>query len=195
MEVIFDGVRALIRREFNGLEQAGAIMVRGSGPDRRILLITNKKGDRWIFPKGTIKKSETAEEAAQREAEEEAGIHGRLLAYVGATISEDEEEDVRVNYFLLRAVAQPGEGEDERKQEAFDQLVSTLDALIAERGEDERIWGSMIKQALKRRQPGFNESYHGFAGFNELLEEAQARGLVKLEHDEKSGGYIVRVPK
>ena len=67
--------------------------------------------------------------------------------------------------------------------------------LNAERGEGERIWGSMIKQALKRRQPGFNESYHGFAGFNELLEEAQARGLVKLEHDEKSGGYIVRVPK
>jgi 8-oxo-dGTP pyrophosphatase MutT (NUDIX family) len=116
MEVIFDGVRALIRREFDGLEQAGAIMVRGSGPDRRILLITNKKGDRWIFPKGTIKKSETAEEAAQREAEEEAGIHGRLLAYVGATISADEDEEVRVNYFLLRAVAQPGEGEDERKR-------------------------------------------------------------------------------
>jgi uncharacterized protein (TIGR00288 family) len=89
----------------------------------------------------------------------------------------------------------PRKGEDERKQEAFDQLVSTLEALIAERGQDERIWGSMIKQALKRRQPGFNESYHGFAGFNELLEEAQTRGLVKLEHDEKSGGYTVRVPR
>ncbi|HSC07531.1 MAG TPA: NYN domain-containing protein [Steroidobacteraceae bacterium] len=93
------------------------------------------------------------------------------------------------------AAPAPRKGEDERKQEAFDQLVSTLEALIAERGEDERIWGSMIKQALKRRQPGFNESYHGFAGFNELLEEAQTRGLVTLEHDEKSGGYTVRVPK
>jgi hypothetical protein len=89
----------------------------------------------------------------------------------------------------------PRKSEDQRKQEAFDSMATTLEALIAERGEDERIWGSMIKQALKRRQPGFNESYHGFAGFNELLEEAQARGLVKLEHDEKSGGYIVRLLK
>jgi 8-oxo-dGTP pyrophosphatase MutT (NUDIX family) len=114
MQVIFDGVRALIRREYAGLEQAGAIVVRGSGPTRRILLVTNKEGDRWIFPKGTIKKSETAEEAAQREAEEEAGVRGRLLAYVGATVSADEDDEVRVNYFLLRAVGQQGEGEEGR---------------------------------------------------------------------------------
>jgi hypothetical protein len=50
----------------------------------------------------------------------------------------------------------------------------------------------MIKQALKRRKPGFNESYYGFKSFNSLLEEAQARGLLKLERDEKSGGYVVR---
>ncbi len=93
------------------------------------------------------------------------------------------------------AVPPPRKGEDERKQEAFDLLVKTLEALIAERGEDERIWGSMVKQTLKRRLPGFSESYHGFGGFNELLEEAQSRGLVTLEHDEKSGGYIVRAPK
>jgi len=86
-------------------------------------------------------------------------------------------------------------GEEEKMQEAFDLVVGTLEALIKERGAEERIWGSMVKQALKRRLPGFNESYHGFAGFNELLEEAQARGLVKLEHDEKSGGYIVQMPK
>jgi hypothetical protein len=89
----------------------------------------------------------------------------------------------------------PRKSEDVRRQEAFDLLLTTLEALNAERGEEERIWGSMIKQALKRRQPGFNESYHGFDGFNELLEEAQTRGLVKLEHDEKSGGYIVRLPR
>jgi hypothetical protein len=50
----------------------------------------------------------------------------------------------------------------------------------------------MIKQALKRRNPGFNETYHGFRSFNSLLEEAAIRGLLKLEHDEKSGGYLVR---
>jgi len=82
-------------------------------------------------------------------------------------------------------------GED-KKQEAFDLMVETLQALIAERGEDERIWGSMIKQALKRRKPGFNESYYGFRAFSDLLEEAEQRGLVKLEPDEKSGGYLIR---
>jgi uncharacterized protein (TIGR00288 family) len=86
-------------------------------------------------------------------------------------------------------------GDEEKKQEAFDLVVGTLDALAKERGEEEKIWGSMVKQALKRRLPGFNESYHGFGGFNELLEEAQARGLVTLEHDEKSGGYTVRLPR
>ena len=50
----------------------------------------------------------------------------------------------------------------------------------------------MIKQALKRRKPGFNESYYGFKSFTEVLEEAKARGLLDLEHDEKSGGYLVR---
>ncbi len=70
--------------------------------------------------------------------------------------------------------------------------MSTLDALVAERGEDEKIWGSMIKQTLKRRHPGFNESYYGFKSFNDLLEEAAIRGLLDLKRDEKSGGYIVR---
>ena len=72
-------------------------------------------------------------------------------------------------------------------------MVETLDAVIEERGENEPIWGSMIKQAIKRRHPGFNERAHGFRSFNDLLAEAQKRGLLKLAADEKSGGYIVRV--
>jgi len=86
-----------------------------------------------------------------------------------------------------------GAGEDkDKKQEGFDLLVETLNALIAERGEGERIWGSMVKQALKRRKPGFNESYYGFRSFSELLEEAEKKALIKLEPDEKSGGHILR---
>jgi hypothetical protein len=50
----------------------------------------------------------------------------------------------------------------------------------------------MVKQTLKRRRPGFNESYYGFRSFNRLLEEASQRGLVNLESDEKSGGYLIR---
>jgi uncharacterized protein (TIGR00288 family) len=81
-------------------------------------------------------------------------------------------------------------GED-KKQEAFDLLLETLHALIGERGEGERIWGSMVKQALKRRKPGFNESYYGFRAFSDLLEDAEKKGLVRLEPDEKSGGYLI----
>jgi uncharacterized protein (TIGR00288 family) len=81
---------------------------------------------------------------------------------------------------------------DDKKQEAFDLVIETLQALIAERGEGERIWGSMVKQALKRRKPGFNESYYGFKAFSDLLEELQNRKLLALERDEKSGGYLIR---
>jgi len=81
---------------------------------------------------------------------------------------------------------------DDKQQEAFDLVIETLQALVAERGEGERIWGSMVKQALKRRKPGFNESYYGFKAFSDLLEEAERRKLVSLERDEKSGGYLIR---
>jgi uncharacterized protein (TIGR00288 family) len=81
--------------------------------------------------------------------------------------------------------------DEDKQQEAFDLVLATIDALIAERGEDEKVWGSMVKQALKRRKPGFNESYYGFRSFNGLLEEAATKRLLSLERDEKSGGYII----
>jgi len=89
-------------------------------------------------------------------------------------------------------VQAPRSTEVERRQEAFDLVLKTIEALSEERDEDEKIWGSMIKQAIKRQRPGFNESYHGFRSFSELLEEARAQKLIELEKDEKSGGYIVR---
>jgi uncharacterized protein (TIGR00288 family) len=82
-------------------------------------------------------------------------------------------------------------GQD-KKQEAYDLLLGTLEALVAERGAEEKIWGSMVKQALKRRNPGFNETYYGFRSFSDLLEEAGEKGLIRLDPHEKSGGYIIR---
>jgi uncharacterized LabA/DUF88 family protein len=82
--------------------------------------------------------------------------------------------------------------EEETRQEAFDLVLETVEALYEERGDQDNIWGSMVKQALKRRQPGFSEGYHGFRSFNVLLEELRDRGLLELEHDDKSGGYIIR---
>jgi len=90
---------------------------------------------------------------------------------------------------------EPGESqetkEQRRHQEALDLVIGTAGAILGERGAEEKLWGSMVKQAIKRRKPGFKESYHGFSTFSALLEEAQRRGLLDLERDEKSGGYII----
>jgi len=85
-----------------------------------------------------------------------------------------------------------GEDADALKQEGVDLVMATVEDLFKERGEEEKVWGSMVKQTLKRRQPGFSEGYHGFRSFGQLLDEAQARGLLELELDEKSGGYIIK---
>ena len=81
---------------------------------------------------------------------------------------------------------------DDKKQEALDLVVETYEALLEERGEEEKIWGSMIKQTLKRRRPGFSEAYYGFRSFGELLEEAETRGILSLERDQKSGGFVIK---
>jgi uncharacterized protein (TIGR00288 family) len=83
--------------------------------------------------------------------------------------------------------------DDDRRLEALELAVETIEALIAERGDEERIWGSMVKQALRRQNPGFNESFYGYGSFNELLEDAARHGMLMLERDEKSGGYRVRL--
>ncbi len=75
---------------------------------------------------------------------------------------------------------------------ALDFVSQTLDALRAERGEDYEIRGSLIKQTIKRRNPGFNERAHGFRAFNDVLLEAEKRGLLKLDADKQAGTYIVR---
>jgi uncharacterized protein (TIGR00288 family) len=84
--------------------------------------------------------------------------------------------------------------EDLKRQQAFDLVLETVEALITERGEDEKIWGSMVKQTLKRRKPGFSESYYGYRSFGELLEDAMKHRLLVLERDEKSGQHIIRLP-
>ncbi len=81
---------------------------------------------------------------------------------------------------------------DDKAQEAFELVLETTEALFEDRDAEEKVWGSMVKQALKRRKPGFSESYHGFKNFNHLLQEAQTHGFLMLQHDEKSGGYIIK---
>lgn len=79
-----------------------------------------------------------------------------------------------------------------RRSKAIEIAVQTFEALVSERGDSGKIWASMLKEAIKRRKPDFNESYYGFRAFGNLLEEAQARGLLEFGRDEKSGAYVYR---
>jgi len=82
--------------------------------------------------------------------------------------------------------------EEEKIDDAIGLIMETVEALQAERGDRDKLWGSMVKQALKRRRPGFNERYYGMRSFGDLLEEAERRGLIGLTSDERSGGYIIQ---
>jgi hypothetical protein len=81
--------------------------------------------------------------------------------------------------------------QEDLAEKGFEQVLETIEGLFSERSEEDIIWGSMVKQALKRRKPGFSESYHGFRSFGKMLEQMQATGMITLELDQKSGGYII----
>ncbi len=78
---------------------------------------------------------------------------------------------------------------EQRQTEGIELVLDVVDALFRDR--DDSIWGSMVKQTLKRKRPSFNESFHGYRSFNELLEDAGSRGLLELQKDERSGGYVI----
>lgn len=106
----------------------------------------------------------------------------------------DTRTDTKADTREAKKVEPPKQDED-RTDEAIGLVLDTVEALYAERGERERLWGSMVKQTLKRRRPGFNESFYGFRSFSDLLEEAKSRGQLQLELDERSGGYLVKALK
>ena len=87
---------------------------------------------------------------------------------------------------------QPKTEMDARKAKAIAIAVETFEALASERGESDKIWASVLKSAIKRRKPDFSESYYGFRAFGNLLEEAQARGLLEVGRDDKSGAFVYR---
>ena len=82
--------------------------------------------------------------------------------------------------------------EEDKMDEAIALVMETAEALYAERDDRDKLWGSMVKQALKRRRPGFNERYYGVRSFSDLLEEAERRGLIRLSLDERSSGYLMQ---
>ncbi len=80
-------------------------------------------------------------------------------------------------------------GAPEKLQECFSLLADSVIAL--QRENKEVLWGSMVKETMKRKKPSFNETYYGFRTFSHLLEDAQRRGIVTLRRDQRSGSYIV----
>ncbi len=81
------------------------------------------------------------------------------------------------------------ESTDSRKQEAFDRIVATITSLET---DYDPVWGSLVKQTVRRVYPGFNESYYGYRTFAELLEDAAKEGIIQLELDPQRGNYRVR---
>jgi uncharacterized protein (TIGR00288 family) len=75
------------------------------------------------------------------------------------------------------------------KEEAIELLLDTVEALFRDR--DDNLWGSHVKQTIKRKKPNFAESYYGYRSFNQMLEDARGQGLLELQKDDKSGGYLI----
>ncbi len=156
------------------------------------LLIANC--DEFIFYDDLVREDEvkrrvTKKRTTKRAAPAKAGAPAADAPAIVGEPSGETSGDA-----AAEAPADAGSVED-RKQVAIDLIVGTVEALVAERGEGEKLWGSMVKQTLKRRNPGFNESYYGFRAFSDVLEEAEKRKLLVLERDEKSGGYVIRLTR
>ncbi len=138
------------------------------------LLIANC--DEFIYYDDLVREQPKRQPSRKAEGRAEGKAEGKAAA----PAKDKEKEKDREN------------GGGGKKQEAVDLVLETIDDLVDERGVEETLWGSMVKQAIKRRKPGFSESYYGYRSFNQLLEELHERGLVDLERDDKSGGYTIR---
>ncbi len=145
--------------------------------------------DEFIFYDDLVREAKTQQRSTRRRAPAKAP-EGAAKKATGKAATDRTDE--RAPPPVAARADEPGD--EDRRQDAVDMVLETVEALIAERGEEEKIWGSMIKQTLKRRNPGFNETYYGYRAFSDLLEDARDRGLLILGRDEKSGGYTIRLP-
>ena len=82
-----------------------------------------------------------------------------------------------------------GKTKPDKKQEAADHLLEVLQSIEQ---DYDSVWGSALKQAVRRVYPGFNEGYYGYASFSELLKDMAAKGLIEIEYDESRGNYQIR---
>ena len=132
--------------------------------------------DEFIFYDDLVRASDTTKSRRVRPARKKAAAEKRPARTTAIAKKTSKPEEA---------------GKDaDRRDEAIDLVLETAEALFAEGSG--QVWGSMVKQTLKRRRPDFNEGFYGFRSFGELLKEAADRGLLDLEPDQRSGGYIIR---
>jgi uncharacterized protein (TIGR00288 family) len=92
-----------------------------------------------------------------------------------------------------KAPPQKGQTEVENKtQEAFERVLEVVHSVEQ---DYDPLWGSTLKQAIRRVYPGFSESYYGYGSFSELLEDIENKGMLVLEYDDSRGNYKVRRKK
>ena len=140
-----------------------------------------KNCDEFIFYDDLVRATETRRRSAAKKSEQ------RKAEPKSAERRKSEKHGESGNEAADEALAG-------RRQTAINLVLETVEELIEARGSDERIFASMVKQALKRRRPEFNESYHGYKGFAALLDDAAARGLLTVTRDDKTGQHLVRLP-
>ncbi len=153
-----------------------AKMVIGVGVKNSTSDLLMSNCDEFIFYDDLIRASDSTTSRRRRRAKKLTGAE-KKRAKVAAPAEKKPDTE---------AAAQNAD----RQDEGIYLVVETAEALLAER--EDPLWGSMVKQTLKRRRPGFNESFYGFRSFSELLKEAEGRGFLDLESDDRSGGYVIR---
>jgi uncharacterized protein (TIGR00288 family) len=130
---------------------------------------------------------------AKRESKQKSARPAKGAARPSDDRSRRPEEPNRVSAPPAPAAAGAPAGEEkpleQRQLEALDLVLDVLETLFQD--HDGAVYGSMVKQTLKRKRPNFSERFHGYRTFNDLLEDSQRRGLLEMHRDEKSGGYVI----
>jgi uncharacterized protein (TIGR00288 family) len=138
--------------------------------------------DEFIFYDDLVR----AQEAQKKRAEKKSPVKTAAAATNGTGAGTAKKPPAK-------KTGKADKADEERHHEALDFLMETMEALIAERGE-EKIWYSMMKPTMQRRRPGFTETSYGYRSFKELVEDAQKRHLLTMVRDDKAGQYTLRLP-
>lgn len=131
----------------------------------------------------------TRKPSSRKKAEPKAQATPRAAPAAKATASKRTAESEQPDLQAEEASPEPTGVPTVTLEQSFDLMLETLESIFADRDESDLVWGSMLKQSMRRRRPDFSEKVYGFRTFGAMLEEAQHRGLVVVQKDDKRGDY------